>query len=182
MRIIAGAWRGKALLAPAGLATRPTSQRMRQAIFDVLMHAPWGGRALLEGACVLDGFAGTGAMGLEALSRGAAHATFIESDRAAVAALRANIAGCGAADRSRVLAADILRPPRGTGQAVVFLDPPYGRDLLPAAESALRDAGWIVRGTVVVTEAGRLDKARDKGDILAQRLHGAARVVVWREA
>jgi 16S rRNA (guanine966-N2)-methyltransferase len=181
-RIIAGTWRGKTLSAPPGLATRPTSQRMRQAVFDMLMHAPWGGRALLEGACVLDGFAGTGAMGLEALSRGAARATFIESDRAALAVLRANLAACGALGRSLVLPADVLRPPRGTAQALVFLDPPYGNDLLPAAETALRQAGWISRGTVVVSESGHLDPARNYGDILAERLHGAARVIVWREA
>jgi 16S rRNA (guanine966-N2)-methyltransferase len=182
IRIIAGAWRGKTLSAPPGLATRPTSQRMRQAIFDMLMHAPWGGRALLEGARVLDGFAGTGAMGLEALSRGAAFATFIESDRAALALLRANLAVCGALDRSRVLAGDVLRVPRGTGQALVFLDPPYGNNLLPAAETALRHAGWIARGTVVVSESGHLDSTPNYGDILAERLHGAARVIVWREA
>ncbi|MBU6499951.1 MAG: RsmD family RNA methyltransferase, partial [Rhodospirillales bacterium] len=70
MRIIAGAWRGRALAAPAGAATRPTAERVRQALFDMLLHAPWAGRARLEGAVVLDAFAGTGALGLEALSRG----------------------------------------------------------------------------------------------------------------
>ena len=92
MRIVAGQWRGRTLAAPAGAATRPTADRVRQALFDMLLHAPWGGRDRVEGAAVLDAFAGTGALGLEALSRGAATATFIERDRAALAALRANIA------------------------------------------------------------------------------------------
>ena len=89
MRIIAGRWKGRALVAPPGLATRPTSDRARQAIFDQLWHAPWAGRAVVENATVLDGFAGTGAMGLEALSRGAARVFFMEQDRAALAALQA---------------------------------------------------------------------------------------------
>ena len=91
MRIVAGTWRGRALVAPPGDTTRPTADRVRQALFDMLLHAPWGGRATVEGASVLDAFAGTGALGLEALSRGAADASFIERDRAALAALRANI-------------------------------------------------------------------------------------------
>ena len=91
-----GAWRGRALIAPQGEGTRPTADRVRQALFDMLLHAPWGGREVIEGAHVLDAFAGTGALGLEALSRGAAHATFMERDRAALAALRANVAAlCG---------------------------------------------------------------------------------------
>ena len=104
MRIVAGAWRGRTLSVPAGQTTRPTADLVRQALFDMLMHAPWGGRALLEDAQVLDGFAGTGALGLEALSRGAAHVTFVEKDRAALAALRANIAACRAAERCAVVA------------------------------------------------------------------------------
>ena len=101
MRIVAGAWRGRALQAPPGDTTRPTADRVRQALFDMLLHAPWGGRDAVEGARVLDVFAGTGALGLEALSRGAAFATFIEQDRAALAALRANIATLRAAGRCR---------------------------------------------------------------------------------
>ena len=81
MRIVAGAWRGRSLAAPPGAATRPTADRVRQALFDMLMHAPWAGPDAVRGARVLDAFAGTGAMGLEALSRGAAHATFLENDR-----------------------------------------------------------------------------------------------------
>ena len=106
----------------------------------MLLHAPWGGR--LEGVAVLDAFAGTGALGIEALSRGAASAVFIERDRAALAALRANLAVCGGTD-AQVIAGDVLRPPPGRPCGLVFLDPPYGHDLLPPALTALRAAGWV---------------------------------------
>src|SRR5208283_2231308 len=129
-------WRGRTLVAPPGQGTRPTADRVRQALFDMLLHAPWGGRDLIEDAHVLDVFAGTGAFGLEALSRGAAFATFIEQDRAALAALRANIATLRAANRTTVLASDALaaralpaagpNTPGGTPCTLVFLDPSYG--------------------------------------------------------
>ena len=92
----------------------------------MLLHAPWAGRDAVEGARVLDVFAGTGALGLEALSRGAAHATFVEQDRAALAALRANIAACRAEHRCTVLPVDALAAPPGEAASLVFLDPPYG--------------------------------------------------------
>jgi 16S rRNA (guanine966-N2)-methyltransferase len=179
MRIIAGAWRGRALAAPPGVETRPTAGRMRQAVFDMLVHAPWG-RGRLEGAEVLDAFAGTGAFGLEALSRGAGRASFIEHNRAALAALRANVAACRAEGRSRVIAADATRPPRGAPHRLVFLDPPYGRGLVLAAALALREAGWIAPGALLVAELGRDEPAPALGEILAERSHGAARISVWR--
>src|SRR5580704_17668677 len=113
MRIVAGEWRGRSLLAPPGATTRPTADRVRQALFDMLMHAPWSGRTFIEGALVLDLFAGTGALGLEALSRGAARAVFVERDRPALAALRANIEACRAGDRCEVLPVDVLSVPAG---------------------------------------------------------------------
>jgi 16S rRNA (guanine966-N2)-methyltransferase len=182
MRIVAGAWRGRALVAPHGATTRPTADRVRQALFDMLLHAKWGGREVLDGATVLDAFAGTGALGLEALSRGAATATFIECDRAALAALRANIAACRAEARGTVVAADALNPPSGAACGVVFLDPPYGGDILPRAVAALRGAGWIAAGTLIVGEIGRDAALPDLGELLAERTHGAARIGVWRAA
>lgn len=180
-RIIAGAYRGRAIRAPAGTATRPTADRARQALFDALLHAPWGGRAAIEGAEVLDGFAGSGALGLEALSRGAARATFIEQDAAACAAIRANIAALGAGDRAALLVADMLAPPPGRPQGCVFLDPPYGKDLLPPSVAALRRAGWLGPGSLVIAEIGRLDSVPEGESILTNRSYGAARVIVWRE-
>ena len=179
MRIIAGTWRGRALQAPPGAATRPTADRVRQALFDRLMHAPWAGRAVMEGARILDAFAGTGALGLEALSRGAAHATFIENARPALAALRANIEVCRARDRCAVLPADALRPPPGAPCGLVFLDPPYGAGLVPLAVAALTAAGWAGPGTLVVAEVGH-DDPLPAVALLDERAQGAARVMVWR--
>jgi 16S rRNA (guanine966-N2)-methyltransferase len=166
------------LQAPAGQGTRPTAERLRQALFDMLLHAPWGGR--LDGMVVLDAFAGTGALGLEALSRGAASAVFMERDRAALEALRANIALCRGAV-ARVLATDVLTPPAGQPCDLVFLDPPYGGDLLPRAVAALAKAGWIAPGALIVAESAR-DEAVVLGELLAERAHGAGRVTVWRGA
>ena len=143
----------------------------------MLLHAPWGGR--LDGRTVLDAFAGTGALGLEALSRGAASAVFLERDRAALDVLRANVAGCrGAA--AQVVAADVLHPPPGRPCDLVFLDPPYGQGLLPRAVASLTAAGWIASGALLVAEAAR-DEAGEFGELLAERAHGAGRVTVWRK-
>ncbi len=180
MRIIAGAWRGRTLVAPQGEATRPTADRVRQALFDMLLHAPWGGNDAIEGARVLDAFAGTGALGLEALSRGAAHATFIENDRAGVTALRANIARLDAGDRTRIIAGDALAPPRAiTPCTVIFLDPPYGKGLLAHSLAAMTAAGWLAPGTLVAAETGRAEHAPTCSP-LAERLYGAARISFWR--
>jgi 16S rRNA (guanine966-N2)-methyltransferase len=183
MRIVAGAWRGRRLAAPPGEATRPTSDRARQAIFDVLTHAPFAGRAALHDASVLDAFAGTGAMGLEALSRGAAQATFLERDRAALSALRANIAACRAEGRATVLAADVLAPPRAPLPAtLVFLDPPYGQGLLAPSLAALAGAGWIAPGALVVAEvaAGEVRPETPGFASLDVRRWGAAQVAFLR--
>ncbi len=180
MRIVAGIWRGRALTAPPGETTRPTADRVRQALFDRLLHAPWGGRGLIEGAQVLDAFAGTGALGLEALSRGAARACFIERDRAALTALRANIAACGAGDVCAVLPADALSARRGSPCGLVFFDPPYGQNLVPRALAVLSGMGWIAAGAVVVAETGRDEDLSLPAELLADRAQGAARLTIWR--
>jgi len=179
VRIVGGAWRGRRLVAPPGTATRPSADRVRQALFDMLLHAPWAGREAIAGARVLDAFAGTGAFGLEALSRGAAHATFVEADAAALTALRANIAALGAAARTGVIAADVLRCPPGSARGVVFLDPPYGCDLVSRAVPALARAGWIGGGSLIVAELGRADPVPEFSPLLASRAHGAAQLAVW---
>ncbi len=164
--------------------TRPTADRVRQALFDALWHAPWGGRGAVEGARVLDAFAGTGALGLEALSRGAAGAVFIESDRAALAALRRNVAMLDEAARCRVIAGDATRPPRADAPCgLVFLDPPYGMGLVERAVAALGAAGWIAPGAIVVAEVARGEAPDLPGlETLDERAHGAARLVVVRGA
>jgi 16S rRNA (guanine966-N2)-methyltransferase len=177
MRIIAGRHRGRVLRAPEGEATRPTADRVRQALFDMLWHAAWGGRMAVQDQLVLDAFAGTGALGLEALSRGADHCTFFERDRAALAVLRANIALCREEPRTAVLAADVLRPPPAhVPCGLIFLDPPYGQGLVPRAIAALEAAGWIAAGALVVAETGQGEALEVPAGFarLAERSHGAA--------
>jgi len=181
MRIVAGEWRGRTLIAPSGTETRPTADRVRQALFDILMHASWAGRPLIEGATVLDVFAGTGALGLEALSRGASKAIFVERSRPALAALRANIAACRAEDRCAVLPIGALTVPEGEKADIVFLDPPYGQDLVNRALARLRATGRVVPGSLIVAETGREEPPLDV-EPLAERTHGAARLTVWRES
>jgi 16S rRNA (guanine966-N2)-methyltransferase len=118
MRIIAGEFRGRKLLPPKTDATRPITDRVKQSLFDVL--TPY-----LDGAKVLDLFAGTGSLGLEAISRGAAHATFFEMDRSAASILRRNIDTFSVADRCTVVSADIFACRRFSAASIVFLDPPY---------------------------------------------------------
>ncbi len=185
MRIIAGAWRGKTLVAPPGTATRPTADRVRQSLFDMLRHAPWSTHDLLEGAAVLDAFAGTGALGLEALSRGAASATFFERDRAALTCLRRNVATCGAGPRARIIAGDVLRAGPGQPHSLIFVDPPYGEGLVTRSINILRAEGWLRPGSVVVAESSTTDSDVDlvagNGVLLHHRLQGAAQLHVWRE-
>lgn len=177
MRIVAGRWRGRALAAPPGTKTRPTSDRARQALFDVLAHASWS-PGLID-LTVLDAFAGTGALGLEALSRGARLAVFIENDRAAVAAIRTNISACGA--EARVIAADVTRVPAADRAAdLVFLDPPYGQALIGRAVTALAAAGWITPDTLLVAESGRDEEPPSATGMLDTRTHGAAQLWFWR--
>ncbi len=180
MRIVAGTWKGRTLTAPPGLDTRPTADRVRQALFDILLHAPWAGRSLIENALILDVFAGTGALGLEALSRGAARAVFVEQARPALAALRANIAACKAVDRCEVLAVEALSMPTGPKADIVFLDPPYGRDLIPKTLTRLRAIERLGEGTLIVAETGR-DEPAPVDDPLSERVHGAACLTIWRE-
>lgn len=154
MRIIGGRWRGRRLAAVGagdpGAHLRPTSDRVRESIFNLLVN---GGHAdALDGTRVLDVFAGTGALGLEALSRGAASATFIETGRRSLAILRENLALLDAP--ARIHARDATRPGPGAPHDLVFLDPPYGRGLGEAAMVALGAEGWIAPGALVVWEEG----------------------------
>lgn len=184
LRVVAGRHRGRKLAAPPGETTRPTSDRVRQALFDMLWHAPWAGREAVEDAQVLDAFAGSGALGLEALSRGAARVHFLEQDRLALAVLRQNVASLGEEAHCAVMGCDVLRPrtaPVACG--LVLLDPPYGRDLVPKALLALGKAGWMVPQALVVAEIGREDILTAPGFTeVATRDHGAARLVFLRQA
>jgi 16S rRNA (guanine966-N2)-methyltransferase len=184
MRIVGGAFKGRVLAAPAGRGTRPTSERAREAIFNILAHADWSPG--IEGRRVLDLFAGAGAMGLEALSRGAAFALFVETDEAARGAIRRNIETLSVFGRTRVHrrdATDLGRRPAGLGAPfdLVFLDPPYGRGLGEPALARLGPGGWITRDALVVFECGA-DETPDVGAFatLDVRTYGAAKAVFLR--
>ncbi|HZT50703.1 MAG TPA: 16S rRNA (guanine(966)-N(2))-methyltransferase RsmD [Stellaceae bacterium] len=185
MRIIAGKHRGRRLEAPPGLAVRPTGERAREALFDILAHGRFAERPVYEDARVLDAFAGTGALGLEALSRGARFATFLENDRAARAALQRNIAALGETPRAQVMAADALHPPRASGPCdLVFLDPPYGEPVAAPALTALAAAGWLAEAALIVVElAARASFAPPPGfTLLETRRYGAAQLAFLRSA
>ena len=147
MKIVGGAFRGRRLAAPTGHDVRPTSERTRESLFNILAHglADWGGE--LKGASVVDLFCGTGALGLEALSRGAAHVTLIDSSGSVLSAARKNSAlGINAAKRTTILKMDatMLASPPLSAQApcaIAFLDPPYGSDLAAPAPGPLAAPG-----------------------------------------
>ncbi|MDD9901841.1 MAG: 16S rRNA (guanine(966)-N(2))-methyltransferase RsmD [Alphaproteobacteria bacterium] len=155
MRIVAGRHRGRPLASPKGLQTRPTSDRARESVFNILQHAPWA-ENVLEDAAVMDVFCGTGALGLEALSRGAAHAVFIDKDKAALNACRQNIATFKEEKNSLVLQQDALscpqRPPHIAPRNLVFLDPPYGYDLGIKALRHLEAQNWLAPHVITIME------------------------------
>jgi 16S rRNA (guanine966-N2)-methyltransferase len=152
MRIVAGRFRGKALKAPADQSVRPTSDRLRETLFNVLAH---GYEDPVEGARVLDLFAGTGALGIEALSRGASFALFVDDGVVARGLLRANAESFGIAGISRIFRRDATR--LGAAHPVqpfnlVFADPPYGKGLGERALLSAREGGWIAPGALIVVE------------------------------
>jgi 16S rRNA (guanine966-N2)-methyltransferase len=181
MRIVGGEFRGKPLIAPEGRdAVRPTSDRTREAMFNVLMHNYFGS---LDGVRVADLFAGTGALGLEALSRGAAHATFIERARPALEVLKANIAAFKVASKCRIVTGDaVVMPPSPPGHecALVFLDPPYDKTVIVNAMASLRDHHWLAKGAILVCETRfNTDLIAPEGFTrLDERRYGKAKVTI----
>jgi 16S rRNA (guanine966-N2)-methyltransferase len=179
MRIIAGTWRGRTLAAPAGLDTRPTSDRTREALFSMLTSRLGD----FEGVRVLDLFAGTGALGLEALSRGAAHATFVERDRQAVDTLKANIARLAAPGTTdvRPQGVEALGPLTGPAYDLLLLDPPYGSGGGGALLERLARLGWVAPGALATVETGRAETASAGGfEVEAERIYGKAKLTLLR--
>jgi 16S rRNA (guanine966-N2)-methyltransferase len=187
VRIVAGKLKGRRLAAPAGRDIRPTADRTRQALFDLLEHGhlvAGGGSAVVD-AVVLDAFCGTGALGLEALSRGAASASFMDASRTALDGARANAKTLGVA--GSFILADARHPPRARQPAtLVFLDPPYDQGLAVPALAALGTAGWIAPGAIISLElSGRelADFAAPPGlAVLDERRYGKARILLLRTA
>jgi len=179
MRVVAGKWGGRTIHAPRGFSVRPTTDRVREAVFAILGDG-------VEGTVVLDLFAGTGAMAIESLSRGASGAVLVESSPAALGALRANLAALGA-EEAVCLPLDYREAVRrlsakGRTFDLVFLDPPYGKGLVGRAAGLLSRSGILAPGAVVVTERA----SRDPGDTLpaewrerADRRYGDTRITLY---
>lgn len=153
MRVVGGRFRGRALATPQHAGLRPTSDRVRESVFNILQHG--AARVDLDGARVIDLFAGTGALGIEAVSRGAGYCLFVEEAPEARALIRTNVEALGLTGVTRLFRRDATDlGPAGTMDpyALAFLDPPYGEGHGEKALVALRDGGWLVAGAVVVLE------------------------------
>ena len=178
MRIIAGEWRGRKLVAPEGRQTRPTADRTRETLFSMLASR----LGSFEGLRVADLYAGSGALGFEALSRGSDHATFVETDRAALKAIEANSKSLGAADRIAVRAMSAATLPAGQSFDLLFADPPYERGSGSAVAEAVVKAGWLAPGGWMAVETNRGDAVTppDGWQIDATRDVGRARLTLLR--
>ncbi|WP_326524376.1 16S rRNA (guanine(966)-N(2))-methyltransferase RsmD [Sphingomonas sp.] len=177
MRIVAGQWRGRPLAAPAGQATRPTADRTREALFSMLASR----LGSFEDLAVADLFAGSGALGLEALSRGAASCLFVEQDRPALDALRANIAKLGATG-AEVRAASVLSlGPARAPIDLILMDPPYASGAGNVALDKLARLGWTTPATWVSIETAKDERVDVAGFAIdAERVHGKAKITLLR--
>ena len=185
IKIVGGKHRGRSIATPEGGTTRPTANRARESLFNILMHANWrddGTSPLIE-ARVLDAFAGSGALGIEALSRGAAHASFLDTDATAVRLIGENLRKIGEAANARVIRADATRPPTTReGCDLALLDPPYRSGLAAPALAALAEAGWLNPDAVATVElAATEDLDPPRGfETIDERRYGAAKIVILR--
>lgn len=178
MRIVAGEWRGRKLVAPRGEATRPTADRTRETLFNMLASRLGG----FEGLAVADLFAGSGALGLEALSRGAAHCLFVEHDDAALRAIHANVAALDARARCELRGGSVMSlGPATARHDLILLDPPYGTGAGAVALDRLLRLGWIGPATWIALETGAADEVAVKGlRSDAERRVGKAKLTLLR--
>ncbi|MGB0629271.1 MAG: 16S rRNA (guanine(966)-N(2))-methyltransferase RsmD [Alphaproteobacteria bacterium] len=185
MRIVAGRHRGRNIIAPDGNEIRPTSDRVRESVFNILEHRDWGtgGVSVLSGARVLDAFCGTGACGLEALSRGAAHVSFLDNTNSALDLCRRNIAALKEQERTEILRSDCLKPVRpALPFDLVFMDPPYNKNLAARALQALANAGWMAAKAICVVESGLSEEIPALNDfaLLEDRQYGSTRIRIFQ--
>ena len=178
MRIIAGEWRGRKLAAPAGSSTRPTADRTRETLFSMLASR----LGSFEDFRVADLYAGSGALGLEALSRGAAHATFVETDRAALKAIEANIAALGAGSRTAIRAMSAEHLAQSHPFDLVLADPPYRPGSGTVVAAAVAKSGWLPAGgwMAIETQKGDAVDPPEGWQIDAERDVGRARLTILR--
>ena len=186
MRIIGGQFSGRTIAAPAGRDTRPTGERAREAVFNILEHAPWSGG--IEGRRVIDLFAGSGALGLEAISRGAAFALFVETDASARGAIRDNIEALGLFGNTRIHrrdATDLGVRPAGLDAPfdLAFLDPPYHKGLGETALAKLAAGQWLTADAQIVLECAAEEAPALPGfTVLDERRYGAAKALFLARA
>lgn len=187
MRITGGDLRGRTLAAPSDMAVRPTSDKVRQAVFNILAHNDFGCGFALEGAAVVDLFAGTGAMGIEAISRGGRFCLFVEEAAEARALIRKNVEAfhlTGVTKIWRRDATDLGPMSAGSGGPfdLVFLDPPYRKNLIPPALAALRGGGWLAKDAILAAECAADEDLPDMDGFagLDDRVYGETRVKVLR--
>jgi 16S rRNA (guanine966-N2)-methyltransferase len=178
MRIISGTWRSRPLVAPKGDTTRPTADRTRETLFSMLASR----LGSFEGLQVLDLFSGSGALGLEALSRGAAHCAFVEQDRAALDALETNVAKLGASAKCEIRRGSVLMlGPARKAYDLILMDPPYGSGAGAVALDKLARLGWIAPGALVSIETGNREETEAKGFVIdTTRDVGKARITLLR--
>ncbi len=179
MRIIAGTFKGRRLTPPKDMSARPTADRAREALFSILSSRG----DIDQGMRVLDCFAGTGALGLEALSRGAAHATFIELNPDALAVIKTNIHALGVLGATTVIKTDATKPPKADQPCdLVFLDPPYRKDLVAPCLTALTRTRWLSNSATVVVEIAADENVETLAGFVIEddRRYGAARILILR--
>ncbi|MEO1151213.1 MAG: 16S rRNA (guanine(966)-N(2))-methyltransferase RsmD [Pseudomonadota bacterium] len=187
MRIVGGEYRGRPIRAPKGQSTRPTTDRTREALFNVLAHADWPGvSSALEGARVIDLYAGSGALGLEAVSRGAAFCLFVETDAGARGVMRDNIEALSLFGQTRIhrrsaTALGSIPASAGGPFTMAFLDPPYGKNLVQPTIRSLIEGRWLSAGAMVVAEQAKADPYPDVKEItpLDDRLYGDTRILIF---
>ena len=178
MRVIAGQWRGRRLVAPKGETTRPTADRTREALFSMLASRIGD----FDGLSIADLFAGSGALGIEALSRGAASCLFVEQDRAALAALRSNLASLGVAGTVRAQSVLALGPATAPVD-LMLMDPPYRTGAGAVALDKLHRLGWIGPASWISIETAVDETVSVAGFAIdAERVHGMARLTLLRQA
>ncbi|WP_424942500.1 16S rRNA (guanine(966)-N(2))-methyltransferase RsmD [Aliiroseovarius crassostreae] len=184
MRIIAGRFRGLALASvgkgDAGAHLRPTTDRVRESLFSMLTGGRFGDP--IDDARVLDLFAGTGALGLEALSRGAAHATLVDDGRKALSLIRENVAKCRCQDEVTVVKRDATRLADGSPHDLIFLDPPYGKGMGEKAMGAAMAGGWIAPGALIVWEENTTITLPDGVELLDSRRYGDTVISICENA
>ncbi|MBP6985602.1 MAG: 16S rRNA (guanine(966)-N(2))-methyltransferase RsmD [Alphaproteobacteria bacterium] len=180
MRVIAGKHRGRPLARPPAMITRPTMDRVRESIFNMLTHADIEGKMdYVQGANVLDAYAGSGALGIECISRGAKFIYFFDKNTRALATVRENVWSLGEADSTKIMKADATQPPQAPfAMDLVLLDPPFGKNLTALCLPHLLKAGWIDEKTLIVAEIAAKEELNLPGNftLLRERVYGTAQV------